>query len=199
VLVATSSAAIARPVERWGGAEGRLTLPARSRDHALATTRAQRPEVLLVDLMFRGSEGVALAIDLLKQAPGAEVVFVVEALDDPEVRAARAVGISRFVRTPDLDRYLETAVPALAELARARRMLERAERAVQSLPSWSEQGETSAVPLAVAERRYRESYLRATLARGGGRREAARLTGVPYTTLCVMLRKLGITPAQRDS
>jgi len=52
--------------------------------------------------------------------------------------------------------------------------------------------------LAVAERRYRESYLRATLAKSGARRPAAQLAGVRYTTSCFMPRKLGITAVPEE-
>jgi DNA-binding NtrC family response regulator len=193
VLVATGAREVAAPVNQWAARGGHLAQWARSSAEALRLARQSRPEVFLVDLLLGESEGVALAIDLLKESPGAEVVFLVEGLDMPEVRAARDVGMSRFVPTAELACYLSVAALPLARLARARRTLDDAQRDVARLPA-SGESRGSPLPLAVAERRYRESYLRATLAKGGGRREAARLTGVPYTTFCVMLRKLGITP-----
>jgi len=48
------------------------------------------------------------------------------------------------------------------------------------------------VPLPRAERDFRVSYLRALLAEAPNRREAARRAGVPYRTLCDMVRKLRI-------
>jgi citrate lyase beta subunit len=48
------------------------------------------------------------------------------------------------------------------------------------------------VPLPRAERDFRVSYLRALLADAPNRREAARRAGVPYRTLCDMVRKLRI-------
>jgi DNA-binding NtrC family response regulator len=194
--MATVSTRVSGPVVQWASAEGHLALHATGSAQALQVARTHRPEVLLVDVLLGEGEGIGLAIDLLKTSPGAEVIFVIDDLDAPEVRAARDVGISRFVETGDLADYLAVAAGPLARLARARRTLEEAQRAVEKLPSWSAAAEPAngALPLAVAERRYRESYLRASLAKGGGRRAAARLTGVPYTTFCVMLRKLGITP-----
>ena len=43
---------------------------------------------------------------------------------------------------------------------------------------------TSFVPLAVAEVRFRETYLRALMARAGTRTLAAKGAAVPYRTLC---------------
>jgi CheY-like chemotaxis protein len=200
ILVATDSMKMRGPVATWAASEGHVALAADSRGRALEIARIHRPEVLLVDVQLGQGEGIAAAIELLGVSPGAETVFVAETLDAPEVRAARDVGVSRFVQAADLAGYLAVAVAPLARLARARRTLAEAQREVERLPSWSTPAETSGggIPLAVAERRYRESYLRATLAKGGGRRVAARLTGVPYTTFCVMLRKLGITPGDSE-
>jgi CheY-like chemotaxis protein len=198
VLVATASTKMTGPVATWAASAGHLTLAAGGRAEAVALTRTHRPEVLLIDVQLGDGEGIALAIELLGISPGAEVVFLVETLEAPEVRAARDVGVSRFVQSIDLPGYLAMAVAPLARLARARRTLAEAQREVERLPALPPadpiESSGGGLPLAVAERRYRESYLRATLAKGGGRRAAARLTGVPYTTFCVMLRKLGITP-----
>jgi hypothetical protein len=198
--VATGSVKMAGPVATWAAGERHLALAASSRAEAMEVARLHRPEVLLIDVQLGETEGIAAAIEVLGVSPGTEAVFVVETLGVPEVRAARDVGISRFVQIADLPDYLAVAVAPLARLARARRTLMDAEQEVDRLPTWSTPAETGggALPLAVAERRYRESYLRANLARGGDRRAAARLTGVPYTTFCVMLRKLGITPESED-
>jgi len=180
---------------------GHLPLVATDGDRAVAFAREHQPEVLAVDLQFgdTGSEGIALGIGLLKEAPGAEVVFLADSLNLPEVRAANDIGISRLVETRDLPRYLGVALEPLAELARARRRLEDAQRAVERVSFGTyPPSQTSPLPLPVAERRYRESHLRACLAKAGSRRAAAQLLGVPYTTFCVMLRKLGITPPDND-
>jgi molybdenum-dependent DNA-binding transcriptional regulator ModE len=48
------------------------------------------------------------------------------------------------------------------------------------------------MPLPRAEREFRVAYLRTLLAEVPNRREAARRAGVPYRTLCDMVRKLRI-------
>ncbi len=48
------------------------------------------------------------------------------------------------------------------------------------------------LPLPTAEMRFRESYIRCLLTQSGSRQEAARRAGVPYRTMCEMIRKLGI-------
>jgi molybdenum-dependent DNA-binding transcriptional regulator ModE len=42
---------------------------------------------------------------------------------------------------------------------------------------------------------FRESYIRFLLGESGSRQEAARRAGVPYRTMCEMIRKLGIGTA----
>jgi hypothetical protein len=172
--------------------------------------REKKPEVLLIDLLVHGSEAIALGIELGKLAPNAQLVFLVEKGTDPELRVAKDMGISRFVEMKDVNAWLSVAVQPLAMLARAQRDLQRARRAVDELGLWK--GDTATheddepgpahkpIPLAVGEGRYREAYLRAILARvgTGGRRTAAKLAGVPYTTFCLMIRKLGIFPPGSD-
>jgi molybdenum-dependent DNA-binding transcriptional regulator ModE len=49
------------------------------------------------------------------------------------------------------------------------------------------------MPLPTAEMQFRESYIRCLLTQSGSRQEAARRAGVPYRTMCEMIRKLGIS------
>ena len=171
--------------------------------------REKKPEVLLIDLLVHGSEAIALGIELGKLAPNAQLVFLVEKGTDPELRVAKDMGITRFVEMKNVSAWLAVALQPLAMLARAQRDLQEARREVDELGLWAQRHSDTAahendepsmakpVPLAVGEGRYREAYLRAILARAGagGRRTAARLAGVPYTTFCLMLRKLGISPS----
>jgi hypothetical protein len=169
---------------------------------ARTTCRDKQPEVLLIDLLVHGSEAIALGIELGKLASNAQLVFLVEKGTDPELQVARDMGISRFVEMKDVLAWLAVALHPLAMLTRAQRQLHEARRAVDEIALWKpntaahEKDEGRLIPLAVGEGRYREAYLRAILARAGegGRRTAARLAGVPYTTFCLMLRKLRISP-----
>jgi hypothetical protein len=165
---------------------------AESAGAARALAEQNRPEVFLVDVPALGSKGIALGVELARIAPRAQVVFLVDDTRAAEVRAARDLGIIRFVELQDVRRWLNEALGPLARLARAERRLDEARRAVESLSFERSRAVEPGLPLAVAERRYREAYLRVTLAGAGGRRMAARLAGVPYTTFCMMLRKLGI-------
>jgi hypothetical protein len=195
LLMVSSASSAAAIAERWAHSNGGLTLTvAHNADKAQAHAARTSPEVVLVDLLFEEGGGIALGLALARAAPGAEVVFVAETMDAPEVHAARDIGISRFVPTAELSGWLSVAAEPLARLSRARRSFETAERAVSNLPGWEVQPTNPKVPLSLAEQRYRQSYLRATLVKAGGRRAAAELAGVPYTTFCVMLRKLGIAP-----
>jgi DNA-binding NtrC family response regulator len=200
LLMVSSASSTAAIAERWANSNGGLTLTvAHNADKAQAHAAKTSPEVVLVDLLFEEGCGIALGLALARAAPGAEVVFVAETMDAPEVHAARDIGISRFVPTAELSGWLSLAAEPLARLARARRSFETAERAVSDLPCWEVEPTSAKVPLSLAEQRYRQSYLRATLVKAGGRRAAAELAGVPYTTFCVMLRKLGIAPEDDEA
>jgi PleD family two-component response regulator len=168
------------------------TLVAHTPTRAMLLAHDVQPEIAVVDLLFRGSAGIALGIELQRQAPHVEVVFSVPHLGAPEALAARELGITRLVATSQLAAWLAGSLVPLTEIARARRRLEAAERALGREPTPVPAPQITQLPLPVAERRYREAYLRACMARARGRRAAAKLAGVPYTSLCVMLRKLDI-------
>jgi DNA-binding NarL/FixJ family response regulator len=178
---------------RLNGRKDVELLVANAADRAFALAQGAPPDVLLVDLLFGGSEGIALGLDLVKKVPHAELVFVVRDRSAPEVRAAVDLGITRFLEASELPQWFDLALDRLARLARAQRMLDEARRSVGELTWWRGEAPSSPLPLAVAERRYREAFLRANLAKAGGRRMAAKMAGVPYTTFCMMLRKLGIS------
>jgi DNA-binding NarL/FixJ family response regulator len=167
---------------------------------AVAIASEAHPEIALVDLLFAGGRGVALAIELKRLSGGLEAVLVVEDVQAPEVEIAFGAGCGRLVHSDGLTAWLDGALRALARLVTAERQLAAARRAAEELadgnvlPSSVPSCVSTALPLAVAERRHREAYLRAALAQAGSRREAAALAGIPYTTFCVMLRKLGINP-----
>jgi transcriptional regulator of aromatic amino acid metabolism len=44
-----------------------------------------------------------------------------------------------------------------------------------------------------AERQFRETYLRRLLSESPSAKKAAERAGVPYTTLCSMMKKLGLS------
>jgi len=165
-------------------------------DMATATEIAagQQPEVALVDLLFSGGCGVALAIELRRLSAAMEVVLIVDDPGAPEVQVAFDAGCARVVRSDGLGAWLDRGLLALGQLVRAERRAALARAEAEELAAGNVPPAPSALPLAVAERRYREAYLRAKLAQACGRREAAALAGIPYTTFCVMLRKLGIQP-----
>ena len=146
----------------------------------------------IVDLMFRSGRGVAVAIELQRAAPDVEVVFVVEDAAAPEVQAALDLGWDRLVAVDRLEEWLDRGLKPLAKLAKLERELRAARREAETASAGNVVPAIPNLPLSVAERRYRETFLRSKMATAGERRAAARLAGVPYTTFCVMLRKLGI-------
>jgi DNA-binding NtrC family response regulator len=194
LLLVIEQEAAAESFAGWLRNQERVTMfVAQSSTRAMMLAHDLQPEIAVVDLLFRDSSGIALGIELQRQAPHVEVVFSVPHLGSPEALAARDLGITRLVATAQLTEWLERSLDPLIEVARARRRLAAAERALARQPASEQAPAVQQLPLPVAEHRFREAYLRACMARAHGRREAAKLAGVPYTSLCVMLRKLGIT------
>jgi DNA-binding NtrC family response regulator len=175
-----------------GQRAGVSTLVARTQTRALLLATEAQPEVALIDLLFGQGAGIALACEVQRCAPHVAVVFFVEHPGAPEAHAARDLGITRVVAIADLPAWLAETLAPLADAARAERTLQAARLALGRQAPDDSGAPSTELPLPVAERRYREAYLRACMSRAGGRREAARLAGVPYSSLCVMLRKLGI-------
>jgi PleD family two-component response regulator len=159
---------------------------------AYETAAREQPEVAIIDLMFRNGRGLAVAIELRRIAPDVEIVFIVEDSAEPEVQAALDLGWERLVSVDHLEQWLDRGLKPLAKLARVERELRVARREAETAAAGNVVPSIPNLPLSVAERRYRETFLRSKMATAGERREAARLAGVPYTTFCVMLRKLGI-------
>jgi hypothetical protein len=191
LVVANPDAAVGTLVGCLGQHPGVTTLVARTHTRARLLATEAQPEVVLIDLLFEHGSGIALACDVQRCAPHVAVVFFAEDLGAPEAQAARDLGISRVVGTAEMATWLAATLAPLADAARAQRTLYAARLALGRQEPILDAPPTE-LPLPVAERRYREAYLRACMSRAGGRREAARLAGVPYSSLCVMLRKLGI-------
>ena len=163
---------------------------------AVETARLHQPEVAVVELAFRDCEGPAVALQLRLAARHLETVFFARPSEQAEVAAARDLGLARVVLLDDLLAGLERILLPLAECVWLRRRLEEAERRVRQLTLEQDSRFPRGRPsLPEAERRYRETYIRSLLAETGNRREAARRAGVPYTTLCEIIRKLGIPGA----
>jgi DNA-binding NarL/FixJ family response regulator len=160
--------------------------------------QALQDELLPADLVLLalgGRQPSALATGALavQRNPYAEVVFYCDDPDAPEVAAASVLGITRIVPARDMAAWLARAGDLLARGALLRRVAAAAIDAVPRPPTLAAIGERPArQPLPTAEMQFRESYIRYLLSQSGSRQEAARRAGVPYRTMCEMIRKLGI-------
>jgi DNA-binding NtrC family response regulator len=168
----------------WGADEAR---------QAIELARRHQPEVAVIELGFRECEGPAVGLQMALVAPHLQTIFFTGADDDGGVAAARALGLERVVSLDEISSLLERLLSPLAEGVRLRRRLDQVDRQVRALSQVSAQAAPRRrLALPEAERRYRETYVRSLLAETGNRREAALRAGVPYTTLCEIMRKLGI-------
>ena len=162
---------------------------------------ALRGELLPADLVLLalgGREVSALGIgaEAVQRNPFAEVVFYCDNPDAPEVSAASVLGITRIVPAQQVAAWLARGGALLARGACLRRAAAACAAAVPRPPTLAAVTEGPArLPLPTAEMQFRESYIRFLLGESGSRQEAARRAGVPYRTMCEMIRKLGIGTA----
>ena len=157
-----------------------------------------RAELLPADLVLLalgGREVSALGIgaEAVQRNPFTEVVFYCDSPDAPEVAAASVLGITRIVPAQHMTAWLSRGGNLLARGACLRRAAAACAAAVPRPPTLSTVNDGPArLPLPTAEMQFRESYIRFLLTESGSRQEAARRAGVPYRTMCEMIRKLGI-------
>jgi DNA-binding NarL/FixJ family response regulator len=162
---------------------------------------ALRSELLPADLVLLalgGREVSALGIgaEAVQRNPFAEVVFYCDDPDAPEVSAASVLGITRIVPAQLVAAWLARGGALLARGACLRRAAAACASAVPRPPTLAAVTDgPSRLPLPTAEMQFRESYIRFLLGESGSRQEAAKRAGVPYRTMCEMIRKLGIGTA----
>lgn len=166
---------------------------AEDRPSAVEAARLHQPEVAIIELGLRDCEGPAAALQMRMLVRHVEVVFFSAPDQAGEIAAARDLGLDRVLPFDELFEKLEQVLLPLAECARLRRRLDEVEERTRQFNQEAREAlDAGRMALPEAERRYRETYIRSLLAETGNRREAARLAGVPYTTLCEIIRKLGI-------
>lgn len=150
-------------------------------------------DLVLLALGGRHVSALATGAEAVQRNPYAEVIFYSDDPAAPEVAAAAVLGITRIVPAPHMAPWLTRAGALLARAACLRRAAAAMIAAAPAAPGFEDGGASTArVPLPTAEMRFRESYIRCLLTQSGSRQEAARRAGVPYRTMCEMIRKLGI-------
>jgi len=149
------------------------------------------PDVALIRLGRAEIDALAEAGRLLRRDPAIEIVFFSDG-DGIDLTIAEALGLHRIVPTDRLVEWLRVAGPHLVCRTQARRLLLAAERCIPPIPPLTAGRAQLVQPLLAAEQKFREAYLRSLLAPGCDRETVARLAGVPYRTLCQMIRKLDI-------
>lgn len=150
-------------------------------------------DLVLLALGGRQVSALATGAEAVQRNPYAEVIFYCDDGDAPEVAAAAVLGITRIVPAPQMGAWLARAGGLLARAACLRRAAAAMLATVPAPPLLAtDDSATARLPLPTAEMRFRESYIRCLLTQSGSRQEAARRAGVPYRTMCEMIRKLGI-------
>jgi DNA-binding NarL/FixJ family response regulator len=151
-------------------------------------------DLVLLALGGRQVSALATGAEAVQRNPYAEVIFYSDDPDAPEVAAAAVLGITRIVPAQSMAGWLSRAGALLARGAYLRRSAAATIAAAAEPPTLASAALDGArLPLPTAEMRFRESYIRCLLTQSGSRQEAARRAGVPYRTMCEMIRKLGIS------
>ena len=150
-------------------------------------------DLVLLALGGRNGSALAAGANAVQRNPFTEVVFYCDDSESPEVGAAAALGITRIVPAREMAAWLARAGNLLAQGAFLRRAAAACVAAAPRPPLLATTGQPPVrLPLPTAEMQFRESYIRFLLTESGSRQEAARRAGVPYRTMCEMIRKLGI-------
>ena len=148
---------------------------ARSGDEALALSRACRAEVVLLDLMMPGTDGIETIRRLRAQSSGAQVVVLTSFADDAKVQAAVAAGaigyLLKDVLRGDLVRAIHDAHEGRPALhPEAQRLLMKRVRATQQ-------------SLLLGELTAREREVLTLLATGNNNRTIAATLGISEGTV----------------
>jgi DNA-binding NarL/FixJ family response regulator len=151
-------------------------------------------DLVLLALGGRQVSALATGAEAVQRNPYAEVIFYCDDPDAPEVSAAAVLGITRIVPAQNMATWLARAGALLARGAYLRRVAAATIAVAPEPPTLATSAlDAARLPLPTAEMRFRESYIRCLLTQSGSRQEAARRAGVPYRTMCEMIRKLGIS------
>jgi DNA-binding NarL/FixJ family response regulator len=87
VLVVDAVAHRAAAIKAWSWQHrGIRPVIATTATAAYEAANSEQPEVAILDLMFRGGRGIAVAVELRRIAPEVELVFVVDDPTVPEVQ-----------------------------------------------------------------------------------------------------------------
>jgi len=149
-------------------------------------------DVLLVNIGERPGESLAEAIFHCSSRPWLAPLFCFdERTASPELDVVLDLGVGRVLPIQTLRRWLTRALVPLGRAAHHRRELMAAEARIPPAPALDAASAT-ALTLPKAEQRFREAYLRALLSQSASQKDAASRAGVPYTTLCSMLKKLSL-------
>jgi DNA-binding NarL/FixJ family response regulator len=175
---------------------GQLAVSVVAPDDPALRTELLPADLVLLALGGRSVSALGIGAEAVQKNPFAEVVFYCDDPDAPEVSAASVLGITRIVPAQHMTAWLARGGNLLARGAYLRRAAAACAAAVPRPPTLAAVTDgPSRLPLPTAEMQFRESYIRFLLGESGSRQEAARRAGVPYRTMCEMIRKLGIGTA----
>jgi hypothetical protein len=148
-------------------------------------------EVAFINVLGKLSDGLAVGAELGSRFPWIEIVYWFSGGSGcPVAAVAQSIGISRLVPQAGLAEWAAAAISSLTKMARIRRQLLAEARSLPPIPEIDDSD--SVIRLPEAERRFREAYLRRLLAESDSHVVAARKAGIPYTTLCSMIKKFDI-------
>ena len=85
-------------------------LTAQNGDDALTIAKAEKPDLVLLDIKMKGMDGIA-TLKHLREADKNQKVIIITALDDQDrIDEVRKLGICEYITKPLMLDYLEQAV-----------------------------------------------------------------------------------------
>jgi hypothetical protein len=155
-----------------------------------------RYDVLALDLSPDPFSATGFGARCLRDDPALALVFFCQDATSPEVAAFLALGVGPVIVGPRGRDWFVEAAPALARAARLRRSLREVEAQIPTAPveASNVRQVQRPLPLPVAERRFREAYLRTLVAAAPNRADAAALAGISYRSACRILHDYSVTP-----
>jgi len=150
-------------------------------------------DVVVVTLSDENLETLSYSLLMRKKFGHPEVVFVTDDLEGPIASGLSELGVELIIPQHLAIEWLVQELPTLTIMARTRRVHRAAKARLGLARSTCCPDLRATSGLFVAERKYRETYIRALLASTNSRREAAAKARVSYRTLSHILTKLGIS------
>jgi DNA-binding response OmpR family regulator len=111
LMVVDNEIDICNFVKSFFEARGFLVATALNGDDAMSKLLAEKPDVVILDVMMRRpNEGLEYLPQIKEKLPSAKVLMVTGVDDDESIKSAKAMGADDYITKPLILEYLESTV-----------------------------------------------------------------------------------------